>query len=129
MAIPFAGILGFITGLPIKAVTDAWSNVQTEKLRLAANESSQAHDERQKELDNRLQYLMELAKDRIFLAFLIFLSMPAALILWQYIVFDKMIAPWFGGHATDSLSPQMWDYVYIVLGFWFLRSTINQFKK
>jgi hypothetical protein len=129
MGLSLTGVLGFITGLPIKAVTDALTKVKIEKLKLAGSESAQIHDERLKELDNRLEYLLNLAKDRIFLAFLIFLSLPAALILWQYIVIDKIIAPGFGGHKTDSLSPEMWDYVYIVLGFWFLRGAIDRIKK
>ena len=128
-AVPFAGILSFLTGLPIKAAVDAWSSIQTQKLNLAVNESSQAHDERMKELEGHIQLLMQMAKERLFLYFLIFLSTPAALVPWQYIVFDKFIAGWWGGHKTDDLSQNLWNYTFMVFGFWLLRTGVNWFKR
>ena len=59
------------------------------------------------------------------------LAMPVAILLWKVFVFDKAFGQWTFG-TTDALSPELWQVVMIVIGFYFLAdaaSTVTRLVK
>lgn len=47
------------------------------------------------------------------------LALPIGIVLWKVFVWDKALGQWTGGH-TDALSPELWQVIMVVLGFYFL---------
>jgi len=55
-----------------------------------------------------------------------FIAIGPAAYLFKIFVIDKLLCPAFGGAcATDQLSPDLWQVMWIVLGFYFLHSAIT----
>ena len=55
-----------------------------------------------------------------------FIAIGPAGYLFKIFAIDKLICPVFGGAcATDQLSPELWNVMWIVLGFYFLHSAIT----
>lgn len=122
-------ILGWITGLPLSKISDDIARVQIAKQNAATDKDRLDHEEREKALLAQQAVMVAEAGNRINTFMRVFLGLPAGLIIWQYIVFDKIVAPWFGGHATDDLSDQLWYYVMVVIGFYFLHWTVGSWRK
>lgn len=51
-----------------------------------------------------------------------------AFLLTKIYIYDKALGQWTGGH-TDSLDPNLWNVVMVVLGFYFLHETVGLFRK
>lgn len=129
MAFNPLSILGWITGLPIAQISNDIKSVQIAKLQADGDTRKQELQSQQAELEAQRDVYIAMAGNRFATLFAIFLSLPAAFYIWQLIVFDKMIAPWFGGHATDDLSANLWWYVIAVVSFWLGHRIVGQFKK
>ncbi len=53
------------------------------------------------------------------------LTLPAGLFIWKVIVYDKLL----GAGVTDGLSQNLWYYVFMVLGFYFVDSVTTKLRK
>ena len=53
------------------------------------------------------------------------LATPVAVVMWKLFVWDKVL----GWGATDSLSPELWNFIWIVTGFYFVYETAGLFKR
>lgn len=122
-------VLGWLAGLPIGSIVSSITDLRKVELSASSQAVREEAETRRTELEAQRDVMVAEAKQVLTAtlnsAFRIFLSMPAALIIWQYIVVDKIIAPLFGGHATDDLSQNLWNYVLMVLGYWFLKSVLQ----
>lgn len=48
-----------------------------------------------------------------------FIAAPIAILLWKIFVWDKALGQWTNGR-TDVLSPELWQVISVVIGFYFL---------
>ena len=58
-------------------------------------------------------------------AFRAALAFPVAVWLWKVIIHDKVL----GLGTTDDLSQNLWNFLFIVVGFYFLSSIASQWRK
>lgn len=58
-------------------------------------------------------------------AFRAFLALPFGLFVWKVVVYDKVM----GLGSTDNLSPDLWNLMMVVFGFYFMYETAQLFKK
>ena len=99
-----------------KAISDAriaTINAKTQEERIAA-------DERVKTLEARRNVLLAevgVSKANIFMRTLI--AAPIAILFWKIFVYDKALGQWTNGR-TDQLSPELWQVIMVVIGFYFL---------
>jgi len=114
--------LSLILGLvdPIEKITQAIvqeranaMNAQTEQARVAANERINALQAR------RDVMVAESGVSRANMIVRAFMAAPIIFILWKLFIWDKALGDWTHGH-TDALSPEMWQIINIVTGFYFL---------
>jgi hypothetical protein len=96
----------------LAAAYEAREKAKTDKEKIAA-------DERIKTLQARRDVLVAEAGNRVNGWMRAALAMPVAIILWKVFVYDKAIGQWTRG-TTDALSPELWQVVMIVIGFYFL---------
>lgn len=47
------------------------------------------------------------------------LGLAVVILMWKLVVWDKALGTWTGGH-TDPLGSDIWDFVKIVVGFYFV---------
>lgn len=78
-------------------------------------------------LENRRAVLVAEAKSNWNVVFRVFLAMPFALFVWKAIVFDKLLK--WGDGSTDDLSPDLWNLMMIVYGFYFVYETAALFRR
>lgn len=122
-------IIGWLTGLPLGQISSDIRSVKIAQISADGDTKKQALQNQQKEMELQRDTYLAMAASRIATGFVVFLSLPAALYIWQLIVYDKMVAPWFGGHATDDLSSNLWWYVMAVLTYWLGKRLIAEAKK
>lgn len=54
-----------------------------------------------------------------------FLALPFGLFIWKTVVWDKLL----GWGTTDNLSPELWNLMMVVYGFYFVYETAALFKR
>lgn len=92
----------------------------------AKNESERiAADQNIETLKARRDVLMSEAKSAWNVVFRTTLAAPFALFVWKVVVYDKIL----GLGVTDDLSPDMWNLMMVVYGFYFVYETAVLFKK
>ena len=126
-----AGIAGWLAKIGIGTIAsrlaaayEAREKAKTDKERIAA-------DERIKALQARRDLLIAEAGNRVNSWMRAALAMPVAIILWKVFVYDKALGQWTHG-TTEALSPELWQVVMIVIGFYFLAdaaSTVTRIVK
>lgn len=136
-----ASILGLVTGLagPMVTLGSKLADLKTAQLN-AKNSTEKAEIERQiEETHDKKAVLVAEAWNRIGAMFnagtRMFLAIPAGIVLWKLLVWDKVIGSFKGcatpgmskltdcyPHRTDALDPNMWWVVLGVVGFYFLMS-------
>lgn len=53
------------------------------------------------------------------------LGLAVVIIMWKLVVWDKALGQWTSGH-TDKLSPDIWDYIKVVTGFYFVTTWLRR---
>ena len=110
-----AGLSDAITDIS-KAISDARIaaiNAKTQEEKIAA-------EERAKSLELRRDVLVAesgVSRANIFMRTLI--AAPVAILFWKIFVYDKALGQWTGG-STEQLSPELWQVITVVIGFYFL---------
>ena len=114
----FGGLVGLIANIGLGSIATALKdafrdrqNAETEQARIAA-------DERIKALEAQRAVLVAEAGSRINALLRAAFAVPVAIYLGKLILWDKA----FGLGATDDLSLNLWGYVYMVVGFYFVSS-------
>lgn len=92
----------------------------------AKNESERiAADQSIETLKSRRDVLMAEAKQAWNVVFRTMLAAPFGIFVWKVVVWDKIL----GLGRTDDLSPDMWNLMMVVYGFYFVYETAVLFKK
>lgn len=76
-------------------------------------------------LENRRAVLVAEAKGNWNVVFRGMLALPFGLFIWKVIVYDKIM----GLGTTDNLSPDLWNLMMVVYGFYFVYETAALFKR
>lgn len=111
-------LLGLVD--PIEKITEAIIKARADALNAATEQERIASQERVATLQARRDALIaEAGVSRANMIVRAVMAMPVAIVLWKILVWDKALGQWTGGH-TDSLSPELWNVVSVVMGFYFL---------
>lgn len=98
----------------------AMANAQTDQEKIAAEERVKTLEARRDMLIERGKLQAEEAKvSPLNIIMRAVLTAPIAILLWKVYVWDKALGQWTGGR-TDALSPELWQVVMAVVGFYFL---------
>ena len=134
-------ILGWVTGLagPISQITNKILDLKKQRLDAESNIQKAKIDQEIEAANDRRMVLVAEAQHKFSAGFNAFfrgfLALPAGLLLWKVIVWDKVIGSFKGcargGPAephicytfnTDDLSAALWGVVAAIYGFYFIHS-------
>ena len=111
-------ILGLID--PVEKITQAIVKARADALNATTEQERIASTERAKALEARRDVLVaEAGVSRANIVVRSFLAAPIIFVLWKLFIWDKALGEYTHGR-TDALSPEMWQIVNIVIGFYFL---------
>jgi hypothetical protein len=104
----------------ITSISKAISDARIATINAKTQEEKIAAEERVKALEARRDVLVAeagVSKANVFMRTLI--ATPIAILFWKIFVYDKALGQWSNGR-TDQLSPDLWQVVMVVIGFYFL---------
>jgi len=104
----------------ITTISKAISDARIAAITAKTQEERIAAEERAKSLELRRDVLVAesgVSRANIFMRTLI--AAPVAILFWKIFVFDKAFGQWTGGR-TEQLSPELWQVITVVIGFYFL---------
>ena len=111
-------LLGLID--PVEKITQAIVKARADGLNAQTEQERIASAERIKSLEARRDVMIaEAGVSRANIVVRTFLAAPVIFILWKLFIWDKALGDYTHGH-TDALSPEMWQIINIVIGFYFL---------
>lgn len=116
------GILSLIFGAldPISKIGEQIARYKIAAANATTDQAKVAAEERVKGLEAKRDVLVaEAATSKVNGIMRAMLAAPVAVILWKVFVWDKALGQWTQGR-TDALSPELWQVVTAVLGFYFL---------
>ncbi len=114
----FAFILGLID--PISRIATAILDAKKVVVNAKTEQEKIAAEERVKTLEARKDVLVaESATTRANVWVRTFIALPVGILFWKVYVYDKAFGQWTGGR-TDALSPELWNVIMVVVGFYFL---------
>lgn len=116
------GWLAFILGMmdPIEKITEAIVKARADSLNATTEQEKIEAQERVQTLQTRRDVLIaEAGVSRANMIVRSLLAMPVVIVLWKIFVFDKALGQWTHWR-TDDLSPELWNVIMIVIGFYFL---------
>ena len=76
-------------------------------------------------LEARKAVLVAESRSQWNIIFRAILAVPFAAFVWKVIVWDKLL----GLGTTDNLSPELWNLMMVVYGFYFVYETASLFKR
>lgn len=126
-----AVIAGSLAKIGIGTIANRLAAAYEAREKAKTNKEKIAADERIKMLQARRAVLVAESGNRVNVVTRAALAMPVAIILWKVFVYDKALGQWTRG-TTDALSPELWQVVMIVIGFYFLAdaaSTVSRIAK
>jgi Flp pilus assembly protein TadB len=115
---------------PIARITDKIVDLQIKKSDAKTEQERIAADERVKTLEARRDVMVAEAGVGVKLNAYIRSAIGAAVavLLIKVMVFDKALGQWTQWR-TDPLSPEIWQVVMVVIGFYFLSEIAARFKR
>jgi hypothetical protein len=120
-----ATIFSWVTGGGVSSITDAIRDMRKDALD-AGNTASRIELEATiAVMENRRAVLVAESKGNWNVFFRILLAFPFAVFLWKVVIWDKVL----GWGVTDDLSPDLWNLMMIVFGFFFVYETAALFKR
>lgn len=90
-------------------------DAQTDRERIEA-------DENIKSLEARRDIMIAEAGSRVNMFMRVALASPACVFLWKVVVWDIT----FGLGSTDNPQQNIWNYIFIVVGFYFLHAIVTR---
>lgn len=118
-------ILNFIGGGIVGQIGKELNTAYSNRLK-AQNEASRIEaDQNIASLEARKSVLVAEARHQWNILFRFILAAPFALFVWKVVVWDKLL----GWGATDNLSPELWNLMMVVYGFYFVYETAQLFKR
>lgn len=115
-----AGILD-----PITKITGQIAQVRLEAEKAKTDKDRIAANERVKSLEARRDVLVKSGDNWFNGVIRALFAIPFIAYIWKLIIWDKVL----GRGSTDALSSDLTYLLMVVVGFYFLHWTVNQFKK
>lgn len=115
-------IIRSIVGLgdTVKGISHDIASAKIKAIEAGTEEKRIEAEENVKGLEARRDVLVEESRNSAVNGWIrAVLAMPAAIVLWKVLVYDKALGQWTGGR-TDQLSDELWQVVMMVLGFYFV---------
>jgi hypothetical protein len=120
-----ATILSWVTGGGVSSITGAIRDMRKDALDAGNTERRIELESTIAVMENRRAVLVAEAKGNWNVFFRMFLAFPFAVFLWKVVIWDKVL----GWGVTDDLSPDLWNLMMIVFGFFFVYETAALFKR
>lgn len=124
-------MLAFLAKIGIGTIANRLASAYEARQKATTDRERLVADERIKTLQARRDVLVAESGNRINGWIRAGLALPVTIILWKVFVYDKALGQWTHG-TTDALSPELWQVVMIVIGFYFLAdaaSTVTRIVK
>jgi len=104
----------------IDNITNAIANEKIAALNATTDQERIAANERIATLQARRDVLIaESSVSRANIWVRTVFAVPVIFVLWKLFIWDKALGDYTHGH-TDTLSPELWHVIMIVIGFYFL---------
>ena len=120
-----ATVLSWVTGGGISSITGAIRDMRKDALDAGNTERRIELEKTVAVMESRKAVLVAEAKGNWNVFFRILLAFPFAVFVWKVIIYDKVLAR----GATDNLSPELWNLMMVVYGFYFVYETAALFKR
>ena len=120
-----ATVLSWVTGGGISSITGAIRDMRKDALDAGNTERRIELEKAVAVMESRKAVLVAEAKGNWNVFFRILLAFPFAVFVWKVIIYDKVLAR----GATDNLSPELWNLMMVVYGFYFVYETAALFKR
>ena len=107
-------------GDTINSITAAIRDAKVAAINAKTAEERIAAEERVKTLEARRDVMIAeagVSKANVYVR--TFIALPIGILIWKVLVYDKAFGQWTQGR-TDALSPELWQVIMVVLGFYFL---------
>ena len=118
-------ILSWLLGGGVAAITKSIQEIRKAELD-AKNTTERIKTEKEiATLEARRLVLVAEAKSNWNVAFRAFMALPFVLFVWKTVGYDKIL----GWGSTDNLSPELWNLMMVVYGFYFVYETAALFKR
>ena len=117
-------VLGFLSG-PLSDISNDLKEAYQSKLNAANDKERIAADERINLLEARKSIILAAQSDPFERWVRILFAVPFALYVWKLVVYDKILE-W---GATANLSTDLWNMFYIILGGYFVETTVRTFRR
>lgn len=118
----------FLLKIGIGSITSKIADAYLAKQNATTDREKIAADERIRTLEAKRAVMVAEAGSRINAIMRAALAAPVAVILWKIFIYDKALGQWTHG-TTDALSPELWNVVMVVVGFYFIYETARVFRK
>lgn len=106
----------------VSGLTSQIVDWQAKKLNAVTDQAKIEADENVEALKARRDIMIAEAGSRVNAFMRVTLGIPAVVFLWKVIVWDKVLK--LG--ETDNLSQNLWNYVFVVVGFYFLHAIVTR---
>lgn len=117
-------VLGLFSG-PLSDISNDLKEAYQSKLAATNDKERIAADERINNLEARKAIILAAQSDPFERWVRILFALPFTIYIWKLVVYDKVLE-W---GATDNLSADLWVVFYIILGGYFVETTVRTFKK
>lgn len=131
-------LFGFLTKLvnPVSKIVDSITNEKIQQANAVTEQDRIASGERISALQSKRDVLIAEAGSGWNTIGRFILMFPFAIIVWQYIVWDKIACKWFTAAelvgptcSTDPLGGELSYLLYVVYGFYFLNEIAKVVKR
>jgi hypothetical protein len=113
-------LLGLVSG-PLSSISNDLKEAYQSKLNAANDSERIAADERINLLEARKSIILAAQSDPIERLVRIGFAIPMVAYTWKLVLWDKV----FALGVTDGLSPELWQLFWIVVGGYFIDTTIR----
>jgi hypothetical protein len=121
----FGKIAAWLLGGGVATITESIREIRKDALDAKNTSERIALENEVAVLENRRAVLVAEAKGNWNVVFRAFLAVPFAVFVWKVIVYDKVM----GLGSTDDLSPDLWNLMMVVYGFYFVYETAALFRR
>jgi hypothetical protein len=121
----FGKVAAWLLGGGVATITESIREIRKDALDAKNTSERIALEDKVAVLENRRAVLVAEAKGNWNVVFRAFLAVPFAVFVWKVIVYDKVM----GLGSTDDLSPDLWNLMMVVYGFYFVYETAALFRR
>lgn len=117
-------VMGFLSG-PLSDISNDLKEAYQSRLAATNDKERIAADERISLLESRKSIILAAQSDPFERWVRILIAIPFIVYIWKLVIYDKVLE-W---GITDNLSIDLWNIFYIVLGGYFIQTTVRTFRK